>query len=159
MRAQVALLPLLSALALAACSAGGPIDTLPTDRPLITSVADMKTVDAGNGEVVHQLPGDGRGLDDLSVVMTETQPGGGPPLHWHVSDEVHIIQQGRVTYQLADSVFTVEGPVVVNVPARVPHTFINAGDSVLRLTAVFSRGDFGGYHPLGPNPLLKRKAN
>ena len=61
-----------------------------------------------------------------------------------------------MTYILLDSVFTVEGPAVVNVPARVLHTFINAGDSLLRLTAVFSRGDFGGYHPLGPNPLRAR---
>lgn len=113
----------------------------------------MRTVEAGDGEQVHQMRGREHGLDDLSLVMTETQPGSGPDLHWHVSDEVHIIEHGRVSYIIGDSSFTVVGPAVVNVPARVPHTFINAGDSVLHLTAVFSRDDFGGYHPLGRNPL------
>ncbi|MCB9168980.1 MAG: cupin domain-containing protein [Flavobacteriales bacterium] len=146
-------------LLLSACSADGPIDHLPTDRPLITHLSDMRTVDAGDGELVHQMRGHEHGLDDLSLVMTETQPGGGPALHWHLSDETHVIQNGRVTYIIADSVFTVKGPVVVNVPAHVPHTFVNAGDTVLHLIAVFSRDDFGGYHPLGPNPLLDEKEN
>ncbi|MCB0790644.1 MAG: cupin domain-containing protein [Flavobacteriales bacterium] len=151
---RVALIPAFSLLLLAACKPMGPIDHLPTDRPLVTHWSNMRTVDAGDGELVHQMRGHEHGLDDLSLVMTETRPGGGPALHWHVSDETHIVQKGRVTYIIADSVFTVEGPVVVNVPARVPHTFINAGDSLLDLIAVFSRDDFGGYHPLGPNPLL-----
>ena len=140
-------------LLLASCDATEPGGRIPPGHELVIPLDSMLTVEAAAGELVHMVRGYDHGLDDLSLTMTETAPGAGPDLHWHVSDEVHIIQEGRVTYILLDSVFTVEGPAVVNVPARVPHTFINAGDSLLRLTAVFSRGDFGGYHPLGPNPL------
>jgi mannose-6-phosphate isomerase-like protein (cupin superfamily) len=128
---------------------------VPAGTNYVTRLEQMKKVEAGHGETVYQMEGRDYNLDDLSLVIAETQPGGGPDLHWHTADEVHVVLKGTVTYIIGDSVFTVTGRSVINVPARVPHTFINAGDSVLNLVAFFSQDSYGGYHPLGPNPLIE----
>lgn len=145
---------------LVACGPGEPLDHAPPGTNYVTRLEQLKRVEAGHGETVYQMRGRDHALDDLSLVITETEPGGGPDLHWHVSDEVHVVMQGAVQYIIGDSVFLVSGPSVINVPAHVPHTFMNAGDSVLHLIALFSQDDYGGYHPLGPNPLIEasRKA-
>jgi mannose-6-phosphate isomerase-like protein (cupin superfamily) len=119
----------------------------------VTRVVDMHKVDAGGGETVYQAEGKDHGMKDLSFVITETQPGGGPPLHVHAAEEAHVVLSGRVTYFIADSIFTVDAPFLVRIPANTPHTFINSGDTVLNLIGVFGQDAFGVYQPVGKNPL------
>ena len=65
--------------------------------------------------------------------------------------------EGHITYVIGDSIFTAQGPLVTNVPAGVPHTFINSGDTVMNLIAVFPKDNFGKYNPVGDNPLIEKK--
>jgi mannose-6-phosphate isomerase-like protein (cupin superfamily) len=123
----------------------------------VIQIKQLKRIDAGNGEVVFQMEGKDYNLDQLSFVFTETQPHGGPPLHVHESEEVHIIMEGKVQYRIGDTSFTATGPLVTRVPANTPHTFMNAGDSVLNLIAVFPRNNFGKYQPIGKNPFMEHE--
>jgi mannose-6-phosphate isomerase-like protein (cupin superfamily) len=107
------------------------------------------------GEFGHAMEGADYGFKSLSFIVTETQPGGGPPLHVHDCEEAHVLLEGRASYVLGDQRFTVEGPYVVKIPAGVPHTFINAGSKPLRLIGVLPMGHIQ-WKELGPNPLVKK---
>ena len=107
------------------------------------------------GEFGHAMEGTTYGFKSLSFIITETQPGGGPPLHVHECEEAHVLLEGTATYVLGDQKFTVKGPYVVKIPAGVPHTFVNAGDHPLRLIGVLPAGRIV-WKEVGPNPLVKR---
>jgi mannose-6-phosphate isomerase-like protein (cupin superfamily) len=72
------------------------------------------------GEFGHAMEGATYGFKSLSFIITETQPGGGPPLHVHDCEEAHVLLEGTATYVLGDRKFTVEGPYVVKIPTGVP---------------------------------------
>lgn len=125
------------------------------DKPYAIELKDMRRIDVGDGEVVYQAEGKNYGMNDMSFVITETQPGGGPPLHVHPTEEAHVVLSGTVTYFIADSIFTVTAPYIVNIPPNTPHTFMNSGDTVLNLIGAFGHDNFGPYKPIGKNPLMK----
>jgi mannose-6-phosphate isomerase-like protein (cupin superfamily) len=108
------------------------------------------------GEFGHAMEGAQYGFQSLSFIITETEPGGGPPLHVHECEEAHVLLEGTATYVLGDRKFTVEGPYVVKIPAGVPHTFVNIGKQPLRLVGVLPAGRIV-WKELGPNPLLKKR--
>lgn len=128
-----------------------------TQTNYVTQLKDVEKKDVGNGEFVYQMEGKDVGFNSLSFTITETHPGGGPPMHTHTSEEAHIVIDGHITYVIGDSIFTAKGPLVTNVPAGVPHTFINSGDTVMNLIAVFPKDNFGKYNPVGDNPLIKKE--
>ncbi|WP_417603151.1 cupin domain-containing protein [Owenweeksia hongkongensis] len=123
----------------------------------VTQLKNIEKKDVGNGEFVYQMEGKDLDFQSLSFAITETNPGGGPPLHTHTSEEAHIVMDGNITYVIGDSIFNVNGPFVTKVPAGVPHTFINSGDTVINLIAVFPKDNFGKYNPVGKNPLIEKK--
>jgi mannose-6-phosphate isomerase-like protein (cupin superfamily) len=106
------------------------------------------------GEFGHLLEGRQYGFEALSFIITETHPGGGPPLHTHTCEEAHIVLAGTMVYLLGDQRFTVAGPYVVKIPAGVPHTFINLTEQPIRLIAVFPDARLM-WEELGPNPLVE----
>jgi mannose-6-phosphate isomerase-like protein (cupin superfamily) len=106
------------------------------------------------GEFGYAMEGANYGFESLSFIITDTKPGGGPPLHVHPCEEAHVLLEGTATYVLGDQTFTVQAPYVIKVPAGVPHTFINAGSQPLRLIGVLPTTRIK-YTELGPNPLLK----
>lgn len=106
------------------------------------------------GEFGHMLEGGLYGFGSLSFIITETQPGGGPPLHTHTCEEAHILLDGTAAYVLGDQRFTVAGPYVVRIPAGVPHTFLNLGERPFHLIAAFPEPTIP-YTELGPNPLVE----
>lgn len=108
------------------------------------------------GEFGHAMEGGQYGFSSLSFIITETQPGGGPPLHVHEHEEAHVVLEGKVSYVIGNQRFTVEGPYVVKIPAGVPHTFVNAGTRPLRLIGVLP-ADHIVWKSLGPNPLVKKR--
>ena len=108
------------------------------------------------GEFGHAMEGAQYGFESLSFIITETQPGGGPPLHVHQSEEAHVLLEGKVTYVVGDQRFTVEGPYVVKIPAGVPHTFVNAGSQPLHLIGILPTSHIE-YKELRPNPLVKKR--
>lgn len=109
------------------------------------------------GEAGWIMEGYKHGFTTTSAIITETAPGGGPPLHTHYTEEIHVLPECHFTYILADSRFEVTGPCVINIPPRVPHTFLNIGDAPVRVVCFFPSYDFwNNYVELGPNPLLER---
>jgi len=124
----------------------------------VVRLEQMERIEAGEGEVIHLLRGDHHGFSALSFILTETAPGGGPPVHRHSSEEAHVLSSGRMTYLLDGQEFVAEAPYVVRIPAGTPHTFVNSGDSMLNLTAVFATPSYD-YEGLGPNPLQGRHAD
>lgn len=105
------------------------------------------------GEFTHRLTGDQYGFEELSFIITETHPGGGPGLHVHDVEEAHVLLEGSAQYRVGDKTFTIQAPYVAKVPAGVPHTFMNTGSKPFNLVAVFA-----SKHPntkrIGPNPLI-----
>ncbi|MEZ5018437.1 MAG: cupin domain-containing protein [Flavipsychrobacter sp.] len=145
---------LLTVLLLAACSA--PESSKPKAKGgYVIALDDMKKIEVGNGETVYQAEGKNNNMTSMSFVITETQKGGGPPLHVHPVEEAHVVLNGTVTYHIADTEFTVTAPYIVRIPANTPHTFINAGDTVLNLIGVFGQDNFGPYQPIADNPLIQ----
>lgn len=122
----------------------------------VTTLADMHKIEVGNGETVYQAEGKNIDMETMSFVITETQPGGGPPLHIHPTEEAHVVLSGTVKYFIADSVFTVTAPYIVNIPPNTPHTFMNVGDTVLNLVGVFGQDNYGPYQPIAENPLFEQ---
>lgn len=108
------------------------------------------------GEFGHAMEGAQYGFESLSFIISETQPGGGPPLHVHEREEAHVLLKGKATYVIGDERFTVEGPYIVKVPAGVPHTFVNAGSEPFQLIGVFPTGRIS-FKELGPNPVVKKR--
>lgn len=118
----------------------------------VVELSEMTRIEAGKGETIHLLHGRRHGFESLSFILTETAPGGGPPLHTHDSEEAHVLTSGTMAYVIGDQRFTVSAPYILRVPANTPHTFINAGDTPLSLTAVFGSADYT-FKPIAANPL------
>ena len=116
------------------------------------------------GEFGHVMIGKDHGFKQLSFIITETRPGGGPPLHAHETEEAHVLLSGTATYVVEDpatkqrKTFTVRGPYVVRIPAGYAHTFINAGTQSFNLTAAFPDSQLT-YQEIGPNPLVKPRSS
>lgn len=118
----------------------------------VIRLQQMEKIEAGKGEVIHLLRGDAHGFKNLSFILTQTAPGGGPPLHTHESEEAHVLTSGSMEYVIGDRKFSATAPYILRVPANMPHTFINAGTTPLQLTAVFDSARYT-FKPLARNPL------
>jgi mannose-6-phosphate isomerase-like protein (cupin superfamily) len=111
------------------------------------------------GEFGHALVGKDHGFKQLSFIITDTQPNGGPPLHTHDTEEAHVLIEGTAKYWVVDPAtkkkrtFTATAPYVARIPAGFHHTFINAGPKPFRLIAVFPH-EKPTYTEVGPNPLV-----
>ncbi len=130
------------------------------DKPDTGYVIPMERLEAfydEPGEYGWIMEGHKHGFGLTSVIVTQTAPMGGPPLHTHHSEEVHVLPECRLAYVIGDSTFEAQGPCVVNIPAGVPHTFLNIGRETARLVCFFPNNSFwDNYDELGPNPLLER---
>jgi mannose-6-phosphate isomerase-like protein (cupin superfamily) len=130
------------------------------DEPNMEYVIPMERLEAfydEPGEYGWIMEGYKHGFGLTSVIVTQTAPRGGPPLHTHNSEEVHVLPECRLAYVIGDSTFEAQGPCVVNIPAGVAHTFLNIGHETARLVCFFPSNNFwDNYDELGPNPLLER---
>lgn len=105
------------------------------------------------GELGYFMPGADYGFESLSVVVTETHPGGGPPLHTHTEEEAHVLLAGSMDYIIGEQRLSAQAPYIAKVPAGVPHTFVNAGHHPLNLVGVLASAT-PTYEPIGENPLV-----
>jgi quercetin dioxygenase-like cupin family protein len=103
--------------------------------------------------LIH-INGEKHGYDTLSLILSELDPGQGPPLHTHECEELHVIYSGTVNYLVGGERFTLTGPFVQHIPAHTPHTFVNAGGSMVKNTAIFG-SKFYTVKILGENPPLR----
>ena len=114
------------------------------EAPAMTSVkdfalskSDLDVINPGPGEYVHVMEGQRHGYRNLTVGITYTAPGGAPPMHTHLGEESHVLLKGEILYALGDSLFTMEGPYIVNIPPMVPHSFQNLGEELAELVVIF----------------------
>ena len=68
------------------------------------------------GEFTWSLQGENYGFG-ASFIITETHPGGGPPLHVHELEEDFVLLEGSAQFVLGDSTFTIQAPCIVKGPA------------------------------------------
>lgn len=111
----------------------------------------LPVINPGPGEYVHVMEGQRHGYKNLTIGITETFPGGAPPMHSHEGEEAHVLLEGDVLYALGDTLFTLKAPYIVNIPAGVPHAFKNVGKKTANLVVIFPTNiwkyDVLGYFP------------
>jgi len=100
-------------------------------------VEDLPAINPGPGEYVHVMEGYKHGYQNLVIGITETFPGGAPPMHTHEGEESHVLLEGEILYALGDTMFTITAPYIVNIPPMVPHAFKNIGDKTANLVVIF----------------------
>ena len=97
----------------------------------------LPVINPGPGEYVHVMEGQRHGYKNLTIGVTETFPGGAPPMHSHEGEESHVLLEGECLYALGDTMFTIKAPYMVNIPAGVPHAFKNIGKKTANLVVIF----------------------
>ncbi len=107
------------------------------------------------GEIGYIAEGKDYGFKSISVIMAMALPKGGPPLHKHSIEELHVVYEGTVEYIINDRRFTATGPFIVKIPAEAPHTFINRRETPVNVVGVLPKNNTS-YQELGPNPLLEK---
>ncbi|WP_421871611.1 cupin domain-containing protein [Marinoscillum sp.] len=100
-------------------------------------VEDLPAINPGPGEYVHVMEGYKHGYQNLVIGITETFPGGAPPMHTHKGEESHVLLDGEILYALGDTIFTISAPYIVNIPPMVPHAFKNIGEETANLVVIF----------------------
>ena len=132
-------------------------------RDFALSKDDLDVIHPGPGEFVHVMEGQRHGYRNLTVGITYTAPGGAPPMHTHQGEEAHVLLNGRIMYALGDSIFTMEGPYIVNIPPMVPHSFTNLGDGLAELVVIFPTNvweyDVLDYFPFASDKAKEVAAN
>lgn len=85
------------------------------------------------GDQVNVLLASRQTQGAFTLFTTITQPGGGPPLHYHLNeDELFMVLEGRISY-FVEGRWTEMGPGgVVFAPRGSVHTFRNVGDKPCR---------------------------
>ena len=97
----------------------------------------LPVINPGPGEFVHVMEGQRHGYNNLTIGITETFPGGAPPMHSHEGEESHVLLEGDILYALGDTMFTIKAPYMVNIPAGVPHAFKNVGSKTVNMVVIF----------------------
>ncbi len=103
----------------------------------VVTLDKLPVINPGPGEYVHVMEGQHHGYKNLTIGITETFPGGAPPMHSHEGEESHVLLEGEILYALSDTMFTVKGPYMVNIPPGVPHAFKNIGKKTANLVVIF----------------------
>ena len=127
----------------------------------VATIDDMPTINPGPGEYVHVMEGQRHGYRNLTIGITETFPGGAPPMHTHEGEESHVLLEGEILYALGDTLFTIDGPYMVNIPPMVPHAFKNIGKETANLVVIFPTNvwkyDVLDYFPFEKSDTVKSK--
>lgn len=97
----------------------------------------LPVINPGPGEYVHVMEGQHHGYKNLTIGITETFPGGAPPMHSHEGEESHVLLEGDILYALGDTMFTIKAPYMVNIPPGVPHAFKNIGNKTANMVVIF----------------------
>jgi quercetin dioxygenase-like cupin family protein len=106
-------------------------------KDYVKQVEDLPVINPGPGEYVHVMEGQKNGYRNLVIGITETYPGGAPPMHTHEGEESHVLLEGEILYALGDTMFTVKAPYIINIPPMVPHAFKNIGKKTANLVVIF----------------------
>ena len=122
----------------------------------IATIEKLPVINPGPGEYVHVMEGQRNGYNNLTIGITETFPGGAPPMHSHEGEESHVLLEGEILYALGDTLFTVKAPYIINIPAGMPHAFKNIGKKTANLIVIFPT-NIWKYDVLDYFPFEKKK--
>lgn len=81
--------------------------------------------------VAHELVGEDHGVG-VCLIFVDAEPGRGPGLHTHPSDEILVLLEGRATLDDGREQREVTAGDVVIIPPNQPHGFVNSGEEPLR---------------------------
>lgn len=101
-------------------------------EPITTRLGDLPGRDASRkfeGE-------DAGGGAPISFYEERTEPGSGPGPHTHPYEEVFILHQGEVEFEVAGKKVSARAGSVVTVPAETVHGFTNVGDAPIHMTCI-----------------------
>jgi mannose-6-phosphate isomerase-like protein (cupin superfamily) len=104
-------------------------DNLQTPKQSRARITDLD--DPERGEDANEFQGYHHDAN-VSLIVVDAPPGGGPKLHRHPYEEVFVVQEGTATFTAGDETIEVKGGQVVVVPAGVAHRFVNSGPGRLR---------------------------
>jgi quercetin dioxygenase-like cupin family protein len=77
------------------------------------------------------------GATGASVAYAEIEPGGAIPMHHDSANEVDIILEGELEYELDAETRSIGPGVLIQIPAKVKHRVRNRGDRPARLVFFF----------------------
>jgi len=97
--------------------------------------------DPARGDDKDEFQGHHLGAN-VSLIVVDAPPGGGPRLHRHPYEEVFVVQEGTATFTAGDEKIEARGGQVVVVPAGVPHKFVNSGTGRLRQVDIHASDRF-----------------
>lgn len=114
----------------------------------VISISELPAIVSPQGIVPGRfiLEGYLHGLDHLTVVVGDSPPGSGIPLHRHDYEEVFIVHGGRGSYTVGDTTVEAGAGDIVVIPAGMPHRFVNNSQEPLSHTAIHSSGKMEGVH-------------
>jgi mannose-6-phosphate isomerase-like protein (cupin superfamily) len=76
------------------------------------------------------------GPSTVSIILSESEPGGGPRLHRHPYDETWIVQEGRVQMWIGEETGEAGAGDIAVAPPNTPHKFKNIGQDLARLICI-----------------------
>jgi quercetin dioxygenase-like cupin family protein len=89
----------------------------------VFKIADLpgsETADAFEGKIAGST---------VSVFLSHTTPGTGPPLHSHPYEETFFVIEGDVLFTMdGEEIEAGDGDIVI-VPANTPHKFVSRGET------------------------------
>ena len=80
----------------------------------------------------YEFEGYLHGGTNVTFILVDLPPGGGPRLHKHPYAEVFIILEGRATYTAGPDTLEAAAGQVVIVEPDTPHMFVNTGEGRLK---------------------------
>ena len=94
--------------------------------PFLAHFRDLRPGDTGWIFEGYQF-----GEINLSMFITDTEPGTGPEMHFHPYEEVFVIMEGTATFTIAGETVVAHGGDVLLAPPNTPHKFVNTGEGRL----------------------------
>lgn len=94
---------------------------------------ELPVVDWGNGVTAQLLVGTALGAEGLTSGITSFEPGSALPVHTHNCDEQVSVIEGSAVAEVGDESFALTPFDTTFVPAGIPHRYINAGQTVMRI--------------------------
>lgn len=92
------------------------------------------------GDTIRLLVGSEQSSGAITIVEG-TMHGGGPPLHIHdVEDEVYVVLEGVLTFQVGEQHGTLSAGEVLWLPRGIPHTVANLSGAPCRWVATCTPG-------------------
>ena len=97
------------------------------------------------------------GSRELCIGEQIIEPESAAPLHWHYSEEVLTILEGRAEVTIDDEIAIVDRAATVVFPAQSRHGFVNLGPGKLRVIGVFAWPFYETYWADGPEDRFTRE--